>query len=439
MPEFIEATFEIVTPMFLGGARSDELADTIRPPSVKGALRFWWRALKWGPIREGEDSDEAALRVLHEEEGEVFGIAADNEGGGGQGLFHLRVQNGKLRSVEKGRIHTGFKPTRRRNRHGRSEIDETHLWGARYLGYGLMAPFKSTNRETGQIKQAGQLDRGCFEERQEFTVKLLFKKDVEPSVQEALVAWGLMGGLGSRSRHGMGSVALKSLWIGEAEQWAPLTNADDYRNAIGRLFASPEGREATRALPQGKPPYTAFWAESRIDILLTKPDFYSVLDSFGNAVLMYRSWGLTKHGNMLPDGPAEKRFDLDHHWAKGDGIVPKDTWRSRNPNFHPKRLEFGLPHNYGQHDDLKVNAENYERRASPLFFHVHPVGKQFIGVSIYLPARFLPPGERINADGKFVPATITWTVIPGFLDGKVGNPPAPCAPDRFPAMQKVLP
>lgn len=39
----ITATFEIVTPMFLGDA--DQKATSIRPTAIKGALRFWWRAL----------------------------------------------------------------------------------------------------------------------------------------------------------------------------------------------------------------------------------------------------------------------------------------------------------------------------------------------------------------------------------------------------------
>ena len=432
MPETIEATFEIVTPMFLGGASSDELADTIRPPSVKGALRFWWRALQWGRMREGKD-DSAALEALHQEEAKLFGIAADDKGGGGQGLFHLRILHGTLRRTEKGRIHADFKPTRQRMRNRRRETDETHLGGARYLAYGLLVQFSSVNQGT----HAGQLNRGCLEPKQEFTIKLLFKGKAEPTVKEALIAWGLMGGLGSRSRHGMGSVALKSLRVEKSEQWEPLGRPDDYRDAIRRLFASSHDPNIMRALPTDEPPYTAFCSESRVERLLTGGDPYSVLDTFGDAMLMYRSWG---RGGMVLGRGSEKRFDQDHHWARGDGTINKGTWRSRNPNFHPMRVEFGLPHNYdGRDNKLKVNAENHERRASPLLFHVHPIGNQFIGISIYLPARFLPNGEKINAGGRNVPTAVDWTVIPGFLDGKVGNPPPPGAPDRFPAKQKVLP
>lgn len=62
--------------MFLGGAHHE--AESIRPPSVKGALRFWWRALNWERVRQKTEADEsladkeskdiAALKRLHDEE-----------------------------------------------------------------------------------------------------------------------------------------------------------------------------------------------------------------------------------------------------------------------------------------------------------------------------------------------------------------------------------
>jgi hypothetical protein len=86
-----------------------------------------------------------------------------------------------------------------------------------------------------------------------------------------------------------------------------------------------------------------------------------------------------------------------------------------------------------------VTSENFERRSSPLLFHVHPMAEDFIGIGIYLPARFLPSGEQIKANSNLVPSAVSWSVISGFLDGKVGNPPRPGAPLRFPAKKRVLP
>jgi CRISPR-associated protein Cmr1 len=42
----LEFTCTTITPLFLNGASQDESALELRPPSIKGMLRFWWRALK---------------------------------------------------------------------------------------------------------------------------------------------------------------------------------------------------------------------------------------------------------------------------------------------------------------------------------------------------------------------------------------------------------
>lgn len=52
---------EVITPMFLAGA--DGVTPELRPASIKGALRFWWRAL----------NGELNLDKLKEREGDIFG------------------------------------------------------------------------------------------------------------------------------------------------------------------------------------------------------------------------------------------------------------------------------------------------------------------------------------------------------------------------------
>ena len=52
---------EIITPMFLHGA--DGATPEIRPQSIKGALRFWWRAL----------NGHEKLEILRKKEADIFG------------------------------------------------------------------------------------------------------------------------------------------------------------------------------------------------------------------------------------------------------------------------------------------------------------------------------------------------------------------------------
>lgn len=71
----VTATFEIVTPMFLGN--SDQKATAIRPTSIKGALRFWWRAM----------NGDLSLTELAKKEARLFG---STDGGG---VFSLVVSS----------------------------------------------------------------------------------------------------------------------------------------------------------------------------------------------------------------------------------------------------------------------------------------------------------------------------------------------------------
>ena len=52
---------EVITPMFLAGA--DGIVSELRAPSIKGALRFWWRAM----------NGHLSLDNMKKEEGEIFG------------------------------------------------------------------------------------------------------------------------------------------------------------------------------------------------------------------------------------------------------------------------------------------------------------------------------------------------------------------------------
>ena len=144
--EKIEATFRIVTPMFIGGANQDP-SDGIRPPSVKGVLRFWWRALSWGEAyRQAKGNKSKALKILHEKEILLFGGAADSNKKSGQGIFLLTVSNDPLNILREGVVHEGFI----------QGSSSSGLSSARYLAYGLMRPFPSSKKKTRNLLYAAR-------------------------------------------------------------------------------------------------------------------------------------------------------------------------------------------------------------------------------------------------------------------------------------------
>lgn len=398
----IEAKFRIVTPMFLGGA--DQQAEDIRPSSVKGMLRFWWRALHWSKFRHASNDDAGALKALHEEEARLFGSAA-NKDGGGQGLFLLSVAPSQPKKLVQGEVHP--------------DLCSDGMAAARYLGYGLMAAFRSQVKGT----QAAQLDRDCIQHNQAFTIKLKFRTQPDASIINALKTLGILGGMGSRSRHGYGSLALQEMRLDGKDIWTMPTSSEAYQAEIQNLFSG-------ASLVTQQPPFSAFSKLARIDLVNQGKDAFAVLNNFGKAMLMYRSAG--KGGKVL-GVDSEKRFQADHDWYR----VKKE------PSFHPHRVVFGLPHNYDSKNKYhQVNAEKHERRASPLLFHVHQIGTQFFGVSVLLNSVFLGKdehgnAEKINAGGKLVDQKIEWSVLTDFITGKVGNPPASNAPLRFPDSRRI--
>src|SRR5690554_3640419 len=125
MPRELTATFEVVTPLFLGGA-DPACTVELRPASIKGALRFWWRALAWGRLK-------GDLMAIHRDETQLFGTAADeNEHENlktGQASFRVRVRAAnKPKVLNKGE----------QLRAGKNAVVGP---GARYLGYGLIEAY----------------------------------------------------------------------------------------------------------------------------------------------------------------------------------------------------------------------------------------------------------------------------------------------------------
>ncbi len=368
MPQLLKATYQIVTPLFLGDVNHDP-DDGIRPPSFKGMLRFWWRALNWSLYMEQSNNNEiAALKLLHQEEARLFGHSMEGDEGG-QGCFLLSMtMPNHIKKTSKGEIHPEFKKSD----------------AARYLGYGVMESFAS--RVTGA--EAGQLIRGCINENQSFTVKLLFKKNIEPSVQEALMALGLLGGLGSRTRRGLGSITLEKITQSTVEDeetektlFEKATTAEAYQQQIQALLNG-------KLSAPNPAPYTCFDDQSRIDYFDRKSNPYQVLNTFATKFMMYR----------------KEEFNADHDWFNGD--FPR--------GFHPERVVFGLPHDYSK--TIKVKGQTVERRSSPLFLHVHQLDDHtFIGIMIFLPTLFLPNGEKINAGRECVPQKADYDKIREFL------------------------
>lgn len=158
-----------ITPMFGGSATPREVnaENPIRSSSVRGHLRFWWRATA------GAQYDD--LQELFEAEERVWGSAKVH------GLVSLRVAH----------TNPGIK---------KSYADFVSGFGdAR--GYALF-PFAENRREDSSAAS-------CLQDVS-FSLTLSYPDAVRAEVERAVFAWVMFGGIGARTRRGCGSLELVS-------------------------------------------------------------------------------------------------------------------------------------------------------------------------------------------------------------------------------------
>ena len=228
------ATYQIITPMFLGN-QAGVCDDHIRPTSFKGMLRFWWRALNWSKCWvDAHQNETAALKLLHEREGKLFGLDADQ---GGQGLFLLSLTNHYPENPENKKLYK-TQPYQ--------EVIRQH---GSFLAYGMQ----------GNPRNPAQSSRSAIQPEQTFSVTLLAKPqatqaDIE-SIKDALILMGLMGSLGAKARNGFGSLALTKL----NDSLFEIKNLEDFKTKIQSLLTKYPIDQV-----QTLPPYTAFSQHSRL-------------------------------------------------------------------------------------------------------------------------------------------------------------------------------
>jgi CRISPR-associated protein Cmr1 len=364
---YLLADFEIVTPLFMGGADPAHGAE-LRIAGIKGALRFWWRALH----------AKLPLEDLHARECHAFGSAGNASGrskdeGQSKVVMHLR-HSGDARLVpalKNSPLSDLIVPAER-----------TALPGAAYFGYGCM----SFN---------GTLQRPCFRPGGRFSLGIRCDDDSFSDIRDALRALGLFGGLGSCSRRGYGGIHLSQIEeiLPDHERrpvWSAPQSLGAYKTAVDRLLE--------RRLASPKPDYSGFSAATRIDVLAEGAAWHTVLDDVGRAMIRYRSYGRTTgHGRRVLGRKAEERFKQDHIWTS-DKLHRRATKMA-----HPERIVFGLPHNHYFSDGTVVGISARDgdlelRRASPLLIQIRKIGLGFVAIAVLLEARYLPDTATLHVE-----------------------------------------
>lgn len=191
--EPLDFSLELVTPAFLGGAdRNWRRDEGLRVPSLRGVLRFWYRA-KEGCL----DTEGGAATELFERESRLFGSTRF-----GQGLRLIPLER------------TQEQP-----------LSRSYSTNEKYLGYGAASESWRRSAPAGA----------------RFRFRALGTAVQLAELQQCLLLLHLFGGVGGRSRRGWGSVAVE---LGGEKPFPPVASAnDDLSEWMGNLFRRiwPEG------------------------------------------------------------------------------------------------------------------------------------------------------------------------------------------------------
>lgn len=169
---------KVITPMFLGGA--DGKTAELRAPSIKGVLRYWWRAIH----------GDLPLNELQEKEIEIFGGSNNEEQK--KSKVTIRIEQNNL-IIEKKSLPTYTNGVIVKKNNVNMNILNYLCYGIADLKKGMLRKYIAPNS----------------------TFKLIFTYDnlsdtQKKEIEDALLLTSLVGGLGSRSRNGFGKFLIQN-------------------------------------------------------------------------------------------------------------------------------------------------------------------------------------------------------------------------------------
>jgi CRISPR type III-B/RAMP module RAMP protein Cmr1 len=192
---------DIITPCFCGGAEPDKQAE-IRPASIRGQLRWWFRTLGGFKSLANQNLD------LREQEDLLFGTAGSDSCRAGAVIVRV----------------SGIEPSREvRDDEGLNAKPGTDR------GY-LLFPLRAEKKGRPEERRR---DRGVFNPRAlpngpSFTLHILLRTHSE--FQEDFIAlvhiFGYLGSLGFRSRRAMGALAIREPRLSVPQALAKFSKPD---------------------------------------------------------------------------------------------------------------------------------------------------------------------------------------------------------------------
>lgn len=356
----IEHSLRFLTYMFGGGVevngpeKPHDRVTPIRVASIRGQLRFWWRACNPGLAK--------SVAELRTKEAEIWGSTSMPS----SVVITVTQQPGTHTPIEV---------------YGLDRGRWAYLRGCGEIAYGAF-PLKPGERDKG--RSPGTLSKF---EVPEFKLAIRLPSDHRPGIEEALTAWSLFGGLGGRTRRGFGAVE-------HCNNTSTIEAAQDFLNKL-----------KDRTTPPGVP--------SLIGATLASSNkFVSAIDAWTNALGLLQSF---RQGRSIGRRPGEGQRPGRSYWPEAEEL--RLQTRSRAPkhgelknhvrkfpraafglpiifHFHPGTA--GEPESRGDPADETLNPVGLNRFASPLI--IRPIRKDhhFLAFALRLTGTTVPDSLELS-------------------------------------------
>jgi CRISPR-associated protein Cmr6 len=370
-----ETTLELVTPAFLAGAGQQAADCDLRPATLRGLLRWWWRTMHAGYV------DVPTLRAL---EAAVWGDT--NQGGAVRIVIEAGSKFGPYLYNHKHKDRFEPKAEFKRRHQLADRPNNKTTQGLFYVSYG-MAEFSQ-----GRPKQRYYLDAGSTWRVQLTARSTLFFRDRadaadlhrrgkgivltgEQLLEQAKAALWLLctfGGVGSKSRKGFGSLQDSQGKLTEFSLETCREIGAGFRRILGLAGEFDLARAESAALGHPDLP-------KPVAVETVWADPWQMMDHVGFAYQAFAQrykHDLAKVALGLPRKIHGPREDGPIKTKDGRPVQDSATWKPPVWLDCPKR----------EHKTPKKDA----RHASPVHIHVARVGERLVVRALAFPAPYLP-------------------------------------------------
>lgn len=351
--EHFDFTLKLLSPAFIAGAMEEDKNhygstvkhrlienEGLRIPSLRGVLRFWFRA----------KSNHLDFEQVKKYEDNIFGSTEFGQG---------------IRIIPKGHDWNKMK------------VEGTYADGIGYLGYGPLYP------DHGKVTSHHRHGyRDAIQPGSTFTFKAFGTEAQILELKKCLILLHLFGCIGSRSRRGWGSIEVISLKENILPAFPKEMKLSDWLHEALKKVWSEDNYPSTN---QNLPKYSAFYKNALIGI--SKKSW----NNNTNGYLQIMKF-LYDHFQSIRNYRTSFVGVVDHRNEVSD-------FRSGNFNYIPKRIAFGMPYQtlstnsvWGLKFKAVDSATNdiIERRSSPLFLKVFLApDKKLYAVALFLKSSFL--------------------------------------------------